>query len=383
MKRKLTALVLAAAFITGCGNTAKTIDTVDVTDNTESVTTSSESTASETSATETETQAITSEYLTIEVSNYTDAANGNYETRYYFSSDKEHGETEITSIPREKIDYLVSYIKDIDIPQEYIQESDYDYLACEGGTYLGRVYLKYSNSSEKISMNCQLFDQYPEGFEEFIDALNELDDEHEDIVFGEPIEMTPELFNELTGCSDEKVTDGTAMDVYLADEWDLYTFMWLCRQNGFKDAEQQWADWPITRSIPREIRNVESTEEELRTFAGDVAKAVGADPANITDDDMGGLNVVWNEGADHLFYSGVTIYRTCALPDYYEYGETPDYICHAWYLDGGEYRKEDKYHAFYSKDGKFVMLFYGWNLEGTYNTMMEFTVACKELLETI
>ena len=380
MKRKLTALILAAVFVTGCGTTTKTVDTEVVPDNTGDVTTSS---ATETESHESETRAVVTEYLGIEISNYTDTANGNYETGFYFRCDKEKGETELSSIPRETIDYLVSYVKEIDIPQEYIQDSEYELLESEGETYLGRVYLYYVNSSGSISLNCEIFDQYPEGFEEFINTLNELDDGHEDIVFGEPLEMTSELFNEVTGCSDDKVTDGTAMDVFLAGDWDLYTFMWLCRQGGFQDAEQQWADWPITRSIPREIRNVESTEEELRAFAGDVAKAIGTDPSNITDDDMGGISVAWNEGADHLFYSGVTIYRTCALPDYYEYGETPDYICHAWYLDGGEYRKEDKYYAYYSKDGKFVMLFYGWNIEGTHDTMMEFTVACKDLLETI
>jgi hypothetical protein len=113
-----------------------------------------------------------------------------------------------------------------------------------------------------------------------------------------------------------------------------------------------------------------------------VAAAVGTDPSNINDDGMGGLSVVWNERDDHFFDSGVIIYRTCALPDYYEYGETPDYICHAWYLDGGEYRKEDKYHAYYSKDGKFIILFSGWNLDGTHDSMMEFTISCKDLLET-
>lgn len=194
--------------------------------------------------------------------------------------------------------------------------------------------------------------------------------------------MTPELFNELSGCSDEKVTDGTAMDVYLAGDWDLYSFMWCCRNNGFKGAEQQWSDWPITRSLPTEVRNVESTEEELRKYAEAVAAAVGTDTSNINEDDMGGLSVVWNEREDHHFNSGMVIYRTCALPDYYEYGETPDYICHAWYLDGGEYRKEDKYHAYYSKDGKFIILFSGWNLDGTHDSMMEFAIACKDLLET-
>ena len=376
MKRKATALILTAVFVlTGCGKGTKTIDTTDVTDNTEDVTISS--------STVTETEKIITESLEIDISNYTDTANGNYETRFCFESDKENGETEITSIPREKIDYLVSYIQEMDIPSEYRMDID-DYIEDhEGHTYFGYVYLEYRSTSGKlIYLYCNLFDQYPEGFTEFIDTLNEIDDENEDIIFGEPIEMTPVLFNELSGCSDEKVTDGTAMDVYLAGDWDLYSFMWCCRNNGFKGAEQQWSDWPITRSIPTEVRNVESTEEELRKYAEAVAAAVGTDPSNINDDGMGGLSVVWNERDDHFFDSGVIIYRTCALPDYYEYGETPDYICHAWYLDGGEYRKEDKYHAYYSKDGKFIILFSGWNLDGTHDSMMEFTIACKDLLET-
>ena len=302
MKRKATALILTAVFVlTGCGKGTKTIDTADVTDNTEDVTISS--------STVTETEKIITESLEIDISNYTDTANGNYETRFCFESDEENGETEITSIPREKIDYLVSYIQEMDIPSEYRMDID-DYIEDhEGHTYFGCVALKYRSASGKnIYLYCNLFDQYPEGFTEFIDTLNEIDDENEDIIFGEPIEMTPELFNELSGCSDEKVTDGTAMDVYLAGNWDLYSFMWCCRKNGFKGAEQQWADWPITRSIPTEVRNVESTEEELRQFAKDVAAAVGTDLSNINDDDMGGLSVVWNEREDHFFDSGVIIY---------------------------------------------------------------------------
>ncbi len=103
MKRKATALILTAAFVlTGCGKGTKTIETADITDSTDNVITSS--------STVTETEKIITESLEIDISNYTDTANGNYETRFCFESDKENGETEITSIPREKIDYLVSYI---------------------------------------------------------------------------------------------------------------------------------------------------------------------------------------------------------------------------------------------------------------------------------
>ena len=102
------------------------------------------------------------------------------------------------------MDILSEYRMDID---DYIEDH-------EGHTYFGCVALKYRSTSGKIIyLYCNLFDQYPEGFTEFIDTLNEIDDENEDIIFGEPIEMTPELFNKLSGCSDEKVTDGTAMDV--------------------------------------------------------------------------------------------------------------------------------------------------------------------------
>ena len=196
MKKKTTALILAAVFVlTGCGKGTKTIDTADITDSTDNVITSS--------STEKETQETVTEYLEIDISNYTDRANGNYETRFCFENDKENGETEITSIPREKIDYLVSYIQEMDIPSEYRMDID-DYIEDhEGHTYFGCVSLEYRSTSGKlIYLYCNIFDQYPEGFTEFIDTLNEIDDENEDIIFGEPIEMTPELFNELSGCSD-------------------------------------------------------------------------------------------------------------------------------------------------------------------------------------
>ena len=356
MKRKTAALIFAAAFVlTGCGNIAITSESADVTNRT------------------------VAESLVIDIYNYTDTANGNYDTRFSFQSDKDNGELEITCIPREMIEHLVSYIRDMDIPAEYKMTMD-DYIEDhEGHTYFGCVTLNYRSSSGNVYLNCNLFDQFPEGFQEYIDTLNELDNENDDVVFGEPIEMTPELFNELTGCSDDKVTDGTAFDVYNAGNWDLYSVMYTYRHFGFYKIEESWADWPITRSKPTEVRNVESTEEELRKYAGEVAAAIGTAPTSIRDDDRGGINILWDEDADHQFHSGVTIYRTCALPDYYEYGETPDYICHAWYLDGGEYRKEDRYFVFYSKDGKFIMLFNEWR---AHDKMMEFTVACKDLLET-
>ena len=123
----------------------------------------------------TETEKIITESLKIDISNYTDTANGNYETRFCFESDKENGETEITSIPREKIDYLVSYIQEMDILSEYRMDID-DYIEDhEGHTYFGCVALKYRSTSGKIIyLYCNLFDQYPEGFTEFIDTLNEI-----------------------------------------------------------------------------------------------------------------------------------------------------------------------------------------------------------------
>ncbi len=226
MKRKTAALILAAAFVlTGCGNTAITSESADVTNRT------------------------VAESLVIDIYNYTDTANGNYDTRFSFQSDKDNGELEITCIPREKIEYLVSYIRDMDIPAEYKMTMD-DYIEDhEGHTYFGCVALNYRSSSGNVSLNCNLFDQFPEGFQEYIDTLNELDNENDDVVFGEPIEMTPELFNELTGCSDDKVTDGTALDVYNAGNWDLYSFMHTYRHFGFYKIEESWADWPITRRL--------------------------------------------------------------------------------------------------------------------------------------
>jgi hypothetical protein len=304
--------------------------------------------------------------LYIEVLNATDAPNGVYSKAVNCVVD---GDTGI-KITREQAEYIISYVKNIEEPAcAKDRRKDYGMYSEVSGEhdYLGSVYIHYfletrDGGTKYYSENKQLFDEYPEGYEDFIKLINEIDS-NEQIILGEPLVMSGDAFSKITGFTDDMVTDGTIGE--FLDKYPIDIYYLMNYPNGYKffriNSETYITDvfeyWPMFRALPTEIRNVESTEAEFQAYVEALAKALGADPSKVSDFERGGKIIAGQ---------GLVIYQTCDIPGIYEYSDTlPYHLVDHNYYDGGSMDQDERHTIFYSPDGKFAIAVNGC-LERSY-----------------
>lgn len=364
MKRKIVSVILLSALVlSGCKNAVST-DSVPSEDS-ETVTEPAVSSTT-TQATETTEEEGYPDNLTIDILNATDAPDGVYFKTLECSLSGENG----IKATQEQMEYIVSFVDSIEVPSyaKDIDKSDGCYSELSDiHTYLGRLKISfYSVKSDGDSrykvIERHLFDEYPEGFDEFIKLINELDG-NEPIILGEPLTVTSDLVKNVMGYTDDMVADGTIEDVlskYPVDSYHLmnayYNDAYLLVNTEVHMEEIFWY-WPMFRVLPTEIKNVQSTEEEYQAYVEAVAKAFGADPSEITDFRLGGKFIP---------SQNVIVYQSCDIYEALEYSDTIPYhlVLHE-YLDGGELDKNERYQIFYSPDGKFVIAING-SLEKSY-----------------
>ena len=182
MKKKLiTMLLLTSVVFSGCQKTPETTPS----DTDESVPDTSVSTTE----TDRETYATVipyEEYLDISIINATETPNEVYfqDLRYCRSEDPDYDHRYFRDISRQKIDYIISYLETTDVPDtfRYSGEKLHSPEEYEGHTYLGSVEIAYhlydkpgpSRSSAGFKyVAIDIFDEFPEGYQEFIDTINE------------------------------------------------------------------------------------------------------------------------------------------------------------------------------------------------------------------
>ena len=299
----------------------------------------------------------TPDELFVEIRNATDTPNGVYQKYMSCAVDNED---EIKITP-EQINYIISYVEKIEEPS-YVEDISsvkglYSEVS-EEHSYLGSVYISYKKSGSKShwSEEKYLFDEYPEGYEDFIKLLNEIDSE-EPVILGEPMVMSADLIKKVTGFTDDMVTDGTIGDVL--DKYPIDVFHLMNYTSGYEyftiDSETRITDvfeyWPAFRALPTEIKNVESTEEEFQAYVEKLAEALGADPSTVADYRLGGKSINGQS---------IVVYQTCDIPEDYEYSDTAPYhlVDHNYY-DGGEMDQDERHTIFYSADGKFAIAING------------------------
>ena len=404
MKKKLVAtLLLTAVVFSGCQNTPDTT----VTETYESPDTSIPTTESEETEQETYvTGTPYKEYLDIHIINATYTPNEVYfkEIRYCRSENEDQDHSVFLDISRQKIDYIVSYLETADVPDTFRRTGDGllspdDY---EGHTYLGQVIIDYHAydkdepgrpASEVKSFAIEIFDEFPEGYQEFIDTINE-DCGEEPIILGEPMKWSTDLYMKLSTFTDEMVNDGTVEDFLKLYPYDVYSLMnelatnsgYIEDENGIEEKDHYLFDddiimyyWPFFRALPREIQSVESTDEEYRKFAENVAARFGLDKSMVHETQSGDIYI---ENLD------VTIYKSTAklLFKYEQEERGTYYLVDKTIYDGGELVKDDIRTFFYSSDGKFIIMlngsymksYYGNVLDYTY--MMDFATTCGDLI---
>ena len=306
------------------------------------------------------------EELYIEVLNATDAPNRVYCKSMNCVVD---GETDI-KITREQAEYIISYVKKIEEPScAKDRRKDYGMYSevSDEHTYLGSVYIHYftetgNGGKRYYTEDKQLFDEYPEGYEDFIKLINGIGSDDQ-IILSEPMVMSGDMFTKITGFTDDMVTDGTIED--FLDKYPIDIYYVLNYPNGYKyfkiNSETYITDvfeyWPMFRALPTEIRNVESTEEEFQAYVESLAKALGADSSAVSDCESGGKIIAGQ---------GFVVYQTCDIPAVFEYSDTlPYHLVDHNYYDGGDMDQDERHTIFYSPDGKFAIAVNGC-LERSY-----------------
>lgn len=306
--------------------------------------------------------------LSIEIINATDAPNGVYFKSLACSLDGENG----IKATQEQMDYIVSFIRNIEEPsfEKDIEKCGNCYSeVSDEHAYLGRIEIRYylvnddGDKKYQHPLERNIFDEFPEGYEDFIKLMNELDTD-EEIILGEPLTVTAELVQNVLGYTDDLVDDGTLDEVIQKYPVDVYHLMKAFNNDAYLlvNSEVSYKEiiwyWPMFRVLPTEIKNVQSTETEYQAYVEAVAKAFGADPSEITD---------YRYGGKYIPSQNIVVYRSCDIFEEMEYSDTmPLHLVHHCYLDGGELDKDERYAIFYSPDGKFVIAIARGCLEKSY-----------------
>ena len=388
MKKKIVSVILLSALVlSGCKNTVIQDSAQD----------------SETDNYSIFTQPATPDEVTIEIVNATECSNEVYYKSLTCSLEGSEGIT----ITEDQMEYIISYAHDLKEPDyvEYMSHNDMRYKEeFEKHNYLGRISVTYytETATGTKRYHCEwkiLFDEFPEGYEDFIKLVNDLDS-GDDIILGEPMVMSPELFTRITGITDDMVTDGTVEEVlnkypFRVDQIiEQYPYGFAeSYVNSEVTVSQLIEYWPLFRSLPTEIRNEQSTEEEFQAYAEEVAKAMGLDPSAAGDymygiTKVGGKLVDGNTGEKYKTFDSVIVYQTCDIPEEYEYSDTlPYHLVSHTYLDGGDFDQDVRRTIFYSPDGKFAIVVFGC-LETSYGShwiqpaeLYEFYLKIADLVE--
>ena len=386
-KRIVSVILLSALVLSGCKNTVIQDSAQD----------------SETDNYSIFTQPATPDDVTIEIVNATECSNEVYYKSLTCSLEGGEGIT----ITEDQMEYIISYAHDLKEPDyvEYMSHNDMRYKEeFEKHNYLGRISVTYYTETVTGAMRYhwewkRLFDEFPEGYEDFIKLVNDLDS-GDDIILGEPMVMSPELFTRITGITDDMVTDGTVEEVlnkypFRVDQIiEQYPYGFAeSYVNSEVTVSQLIEYWPLFRSLPTEIRNEQSTEEEFQAYAEEVAKAMGLDPSAAGDymygiTKVGGKLVDGNTGEKYKTFDSVIVYQTCDIPEEYEYSDTlPYHLVSHTYLDGGDFDQDVRRTIFYSPDGKFAIVVFGC-LETSYAShwiqpaeLYEFYLKIADLVE--
>ncbi len=218
----------------------------------------------------------------------------------------------LEDLSQEELEYFMDYIDSYEEPDfldgKVIGKLDMkDY---EGHVYLGSVSYDYEDSQGRRTRTIDIFDEFPEGYDEFVKAFNDVcEDEY--IVLGDPIEMSADYYKRMTFFTDAMVDGGTIEDFLSVFPTDVYHIM-----NDYNEAEAQSAmenfqDYYFYKYFPKEIEKADSTEEELREYTVNLMSYLGIDPSNIYTMNDGGL--VTNTGTDE--FGEITVYRTCDYPN--------------------------------------------------------------------
>ncbi len=263
----------------------------------------------------------------IEVCSAVQNADGIYHVKYpyyyyAFSADQcsmydleEHVECEDLSL--EKAKYFVDYISSLP------DSSDYE----DGKNVAFYVYLTYENADGAEEDIYKVgYDEFPEGWETFIDNYNEILGGKFLTGEGSLQTVTPEFLTDVFGVTDEDVKEGTLQDVIDVMGLDIIKVTDLFYiDNALDGYYASIREDEIEPYRPRELVSVESTQEEYDAFIKKYLDAVGLDLSAELESDQEHFRRFYDEDRNLYFYIARTA-EMDQLPvftgwdDYYKIG---------------------------------------------------------------
>ncbi len=309
---------------------------------------------------------------TVEVLSAVENEDHIYQVEYpysYIAFDKEEkkneridmlGVTDRDELTKEDTEYIMNYVQSI--PENTNPDRE------KVSFRIWLVYLDENNEQQYLS--AWGWDEFPEGWGEFIDYMNGLCGGEYLRSEGEVVEVTPQLLTELYGVTDEDVRGGTLQDVIEHNGLDIVdlTGHVLYMENELRNYYADMKESLIEPYRPYEIDSVESTEEEYDAFM---------------EDFLGRLDGEWEERESDQNY--LRYYVNTENGDDFYIGKTTD-------LENMNLEPpadEDGYYAialdahmegmvfgmdfFYSPDKKFIMVnLLGGGVEDATDIVLEF-----------
>lgn len=264
-------------------------------------------------------------------------------------ADKVMAESELSD---EEKEYLFNYVNEL---------TDYSFARYERGmvikgegyeehTYLGSVKVFGTDEEGKAVSTCKLiFDEYPEGYEEYVALVNRLCGDTYITLGNEVNKMSPELYSQFTKIKDENVQGGTVEDFTTVSGVDMCS---LYEDYNVARALTQAEDFGYFRLLPRKIRKEESTEEEFTEYVELLRKRYNTAKRNVTS-----LGDGYYIKSDKL--GEFAVYRTCSFEMEMLIETVDEYTFESIFYQEENGDFEHSAPVFYSKDGKYLVIYYG------------------------
>lgn len=261
----------------------------------------------------------------------------------------------------EEIDYFIDYISSLPMqdyltrPESKTTKEDY-----AGHLYLGSVDLTYTETDgSQKTITRYLFDEYPEGYDTFIEKFGEICGEDYITLNCDIQEVTVEYFRRMAKLDDS--IDDTRIEEFLEiAQPDMFH---LIETYNYFVVEDIFEYFSYFKHSPREVLSASSTEDELQTYALEVATKFGASESDIYTTKDGGVGISAGK------YGSINIYPTASYPDAsliteYDWDGISTTFYHIEDSNGPE-GMVSVYIFVYSDDGKFIVILPGNNYEGT------------------
>lgn len=274
-----------------------------------------------------------------------------------FSNKLENATVELS---KDQIEYFINYVESIDVMDNMdkhinnISKEDY-----EGHKYLGSVEIIYNDENDNFQrITRYIFDEYPDGYDEFIEKFSEICGEDFITLNYNMQEVTADYFRRMARISDE-VPDEIVEEFLDIAECDMFELL----EDYNYYAAQSGIDYINTyRHLPKELSNEASTENELKEYVTDIAGKFDIDESRIFE----------NKESGYYFssaYGNFEIYPSNMYP-HPEYIQDYKWECskaHFYNIqdNSGPEGMITAYYFVYSNDGKFMIVIPDSNSETT------------------